>query len=324
MAARTRGLTMAATSPQPGAQGDVSTDLVAVEDPLMTSLEAAKPARLVETEPTAAAPQRLPQRLQKGRWARAARALPGPLAVLGFVIGIWYFVSYVVLAPGRRFLLPPPHAVVNTAFLNGANLSVLLDALGVTTEVAMVGLAIAIALGVFFAILMSEAKSLERGLYPYLVVLQTIPILALVPLIGFWLGFGFSARVVVCVLISLFPIIANTLFGLQSYSASYRELFDLHRASRWTKLLKLKLPMALPAMFAGFRISAGLSVIGEIVGGYFFQRGAPDIGALLDEFTANINGPMLFGAIILASALGVAVFWVFGGISALVVGRWKE
>lgn len=244
--------------------------------------------------------------------------------MLGVVIGIWYLVSYVVLAPERRFLLPPPQAVVGTAFLQSANLMTLLKALAMTTEVAMVGLAIAIALGVTIAIIMSEAKALERGFYPYLVVLQTIPILALVPLIGFWLGFGFSARVVVCVLIALFPIIANTLFGLQSYSESHRELFDLHRASRLTKLLKLKLPMALPAMFAGFRISAGLSVIGEIVGGYFFQRGSTDIGALLDEFTATINGPMLFGGIIFASALGVAVFWAFGGISALVVGRWKE
>ena len=252
------------------------------------------------------------------------RIAVGPIAVLGVVIGVWYIVSYEVLSPDRRFLLPPLQTVFNTAFFHHANFVVLVDALGVTTEVAMIGLAIAIAIGVLIAIVMSEAKTLERGFYPYLVVLQTIPILALVPLIGFWLGFGLSARIVVCILISLFPIIANTLFGLQSYSESYRELFDLHRSGRLTKLVKLKLPMALPAMFAGFRISAGLSVIGEIVGGYFFQRGAQDIGALLEEFTATINGPMLIGAIILSAALGVAVFWVFGGVSALVVGRWKE
>lgn len=263
-------------------------------------------------------------RQSKSRWRRVAAASVGPLVVLAAIIGIWYFVAYVILDPSRQFLLPPPQTVINTAFFQHANLMVLLSGLGVTTEVAMVGLAIAIALGVTIAILMSEAKTIERGFYPYLVVLQTIPILALVPLIGFWLGFGFSARVVVCVLISLFPIIANTLFGLQSYSSTYEELFALHRAGRWTRLIKLKIPMALPATFAGFRISAGLSVIGEIVGGYFFQRGSPDLGALLDEFTARLNGPMLFGGIILAAALGVAVFWVFGGISSLIVGRWKE
>ncbi len=263
-------------------------------------------------------------RQSKSRWRRVAGAAVGPLVVLAVLIGVWYFIAYVILDPSRQFLLPPPQTVINTAFFQRTNLMVLLSGLGVTAEVAMVGLAIAIVIGVTVAILMSEAKTIERGFYPYLVVLQTIPILALVPLIGFWLGFGFSARVVVCVLISLFPIIANTLFGLQSYSSTYQELFKLHRASRWTRLVKLKIPMALPATFAGFRISAGLSVIGEIVGGYFFQRGSPDIGALLDEFTARLNGPMLFGGIILAAMLGVVVFWVFGGISSLIVGRWKE
>lgn len=258
------------------------------------------------------------------RWRRVSGMVAGPLAVLGVIIGIWYIIAYFVLDPSRQFLLPPPQTVVNTAFLQHDNLMVLLSGLGITAEVAMAGLAIAIVVGVSVAILMSEAKLIERGFYPYLVVLQTIPILALVPLIGFWIGFGFSARIVVCVLISIFPIIANTLFGLQSYSPTYKELFDLHRAGRLTRLLKLKLPMAMPATFAGFRISAGLSVIGEIVGGYFFQRGSPDLGALLDEFTARLNGPMLFGGIILAAMLGVAVFWVFGGISALVIGRWKE
>jgi NitT/TauT family transport system permease protein len=244
--------------------------------------------------------------------------------VFVLVIGIWLFISYVMLDPTRRFLMPPPQTVIATAFFQHYNLMVLLDALGVTTEAAMTGLAVSIAFGVTVAIVMSEAKVLERGLFPYLVVLQTIPILALVPLIGFWIGYGFFSRVVVCVLISVFPIMANTLFGLQSYASTYNELFELHRVGRWTKLLKLKLPMAMPAMFAGFRIAAGLSVVGEIVGGFFFQRGQLDLGALLDEFTARLNGPMLFGTIIFAAALGVTIFGIFSGISHAVVGRWKE
>jgi NitT/TauT family transport system permease protein len=258
------------------------------------------------------------------RLTTVLRASVGPLVVLGVVIGIWYFVSYVLLAPSRRFLLPPLHTTVDTAFLQGANLTQLLSALGVTAEVAMTGLAVAMALGVLIAIAMSELRSLERGLYPYLVLLQTMPILAVVPLIGFWLGYGFMARTVVCVLIAIFPIIANTLFGLQSPSTVYIELFDLHHASRFTKLVKLKLPMALPAMFAGFRISAGLSVIGEIVGGYFFEQGAQDLGSELSDFIDRLDTPMLFGAILCSAALGVAVFWLFGALNTIVVGRWKE
>lgn len=259
------------------------------------------------------------------RWGRnVAKTVIGPLIVLGIVIGIWYLITYVVLDPDRRFLLPPPQTVFNTAFGDHANLMTLLSALKETAVVAMVGLAIAGAIGILIAVIMSESLHVERSFYPYLVILQTIPILALVPLIGFWIGFGFEARVIVCVLISLFPIIANTLFGLQSPTAQQRELFELHRASRLTRLVKLKLPMALPAMIGGFRISAGLSVVGEIVGGYFFQRGTPDIGTLLDEFTARLEGPMLFGAIIIASLLGVVVFWIFSAIGTALVGRWKE
>jgi NitT/TauT family transport system permease protein len=258
------------------------------------------------------------------RWRKTVSMVVGPLVVLVLVNGVWLLISYVVLDPARRFLMPPPQTVIATAFFQHYNLMLLLNGLAVTTEAAMTGLAVSIAFGVTVAIVMSEAKVLERGLFPYLVVLQTIPILALVPLIGFWIGYGFFSRVVVCVLISVFPIMANTLFGLQSYASTYNELFELHRVGRWTKLLKLKLPMALPAMFAGFRIAAGLSVVGEIVGGFFFQRGQLDLGALLDEFTARLNGPMLFGTIILAAALGVAIFGIFSGISRAVVGRWKE
>jgi NitT/TauT family transport system permease protein len=257
-------------------------------------------------------------------WRKFAGVVVGPMVVLVILVGIWYFITYVVLDPTRRFLMPAPQTVINTAFFQHADLILLLKGLLVTTQAAMTGLAISIAFGVSVAIIMSEAKVLERGLFPYLVVLQTIPILALVPLIGFWIGYGFTARIVVCVLISVFPIMANTLFGLQSYSSTYDELFSLHQVGRWKKLIKLKLPMAAPAMFAGFRIAAGLSVIGEIVGGFFFQRGQLDLGALLDEFTARLNGPMLFGTVILASALGVAIFGLFSGISAVVVGRWKE
>src|SRR5262249_59129984 len=135
-----------------------------------------------------------------------------------------------------------------------------------TTRVAAVGLAIAAALGIGLAVVMTRARWVERSLYPYAVVLQTVPILAMVPLIGFWFGFGFGSRVLVCVLIALFPIIANTLFGLRSVQRGFRDLFALHRAGRLSRLVRLELPAALPAILTGLRISARLSVTGAIVG----------------------------------------------------------
>lgn len=253
---------------------------------------------------------------------RATRIL-APVAVLLALIGCWYLVSYALLDPSRRFLMPPPHEVVSKGLL-GKQSSQMWDALGRTTIVALTGLAIAAVLGIAWATVMSQTRWGEIALFPYAVVLQCVPILALVPLIGFWFGFGFTARVLVCVLIALFPIVSNTLFGLKSVDASHRELFALLRIPTTTRLRKLDFPTAMPAIFAGLRISAGLSVVGAIVGDFFFKQGDPGIGIVIDTYRARLQSPQLFAAIIIASLLGVAVFAVFGWISTLVVGKWYQ
>jgi NitT/TauT family transport system permease protein len=245
-----------------------------------------------------------------------------PLAVFAMIIGIWYVISYVVLDEQRRFLMPPPDKVITEALLDPIAMERMMIALLRSVQVAFTGLGIAIVIGMAWAIGMSQAKWVERSLFPYAVVLQCIPILALVPLIGFWFDFGFVSRVIVCVLISLFPIVSNTLFGLQSVDRGHHDLFTLHNASRWTRLRKLELPAALPAIFAGLRISAGLSVIGAIVGDLFFKQGDPGLGIVIDNYRARLQSPELFMAIILASLLGVAVFWFFGWLGKRVVGAW--
>ena len=188
----------------------------------------------------------------------------------------------------------------------------------------MIGLGLAILIGFGLAVLMSQAVSIERAVFPYAVTLQAVPILAIVPLIGFWFGFGQTSRIVVAVIISLFPIIVNTLFGLQSAERGMHDLFTLHHASRWTRLRKLQFPAALPAIFAGLRISAGLSVIGAIVGDFFFGRGEPGIGQLLQRYANRLQGEQLLASIILSSALGVAVFLLFGWLQDRVIGKWYE
>ncbi|MET3804344.1 NitT/TauT family transport system permease protein [Nakamurella sp. UYEF19] len=247
-----------------------------------------------------------------------------PLVVFAIIIGIWYYVSDVVLDPDLQFLLPPPHQIITQGFGDPDIREEILVALGRTTKVALVGLAISILIGAGWGILMSLATWAERSLFPYAVILQCIPILALVPPIGFWFGFGFFARVLVCILISLFPMVSNTLFGLQSVERGQLELFQLQKAGRLTVLLKLKLPAALPAMFAGMRISAGLAVVGAIVGDFFFRQGTPGIGSLLSNYASRLQGPPLFAAILVASFLGFVIFWVFGRLRTLVVGRWYD
>ena len=186
----------------------------------------------------------------------------------------------------------------------------------------MIGLSVSVVIGFALAMLMSQAKAVERAVFPYMVTLQAIPILAIVPLIGFWWGYGLQSRVIVCVIISLFPIIANTLFGLRSADPAMHDMFTLHHAGRFTRMFKLMFPAALPAVFTGLRISAGLSVIGAIVGDFFFAQGPAGLGQLLDRYTNQLRGEELLATLIMSSALGMVIFWSFGLLRKLVIGRW--
>ena len=144
----------------------------------------------------------------------------GPPLVLGvFTIAVWYLISYGILDPKRRFLLEPPHLVWKNGFANSAVFNEMKSAIWVSSKVAVVGLFIAIVLGFALAVLMSQSRLIERAVFPYQVMLQATPILAITPLIGFWFGYGFNSRVFVAALIALFPIVLNTLFGLTGWLA---------------------------------------------------------------------------------------------------------
>ncbi|MBV9582056.1 MAG: ABC transporter permease subunit [Chloroflexi bacterium] len=263
------------------------------------------------------------RRRQSNR-GRAIAQIVAPIVVFLLVLLVWLFISYVLLEPRRRFLMPPPQDVVLVGLLNPANSGEILAALWSTTQVAIVGLLVAIVIGTIIPILMIQAQWIEWSIYPWAVVLQTIPILAIVPLIGFWFQFGFSSRVLVCVLISLFPIITNTLFGLKSSDQSHHDLFTLQHATRLQRLLKLQLPGALPAILSGWRIAAGLSVVAAFVGEFFFRQGDPGIGRLIDDYRARLQSEQLFAAVALSSILGLLVFWGFGFLGHLLVGSWHE
>ena len=249
----------------------------------------------------------------------------GPTLVFVASLGFWYWLSYDAMSENRRFLVPPLHEVIQDGFFDWTNFSVMLEALWLTTQVALWGLGIAIVLGMTLAILMSQARWIERSVFPYAVALQSLPILALVPLIGIVFDYNFNARVIVCIIIAIFPILNNTLFGIESVEAEHHDLFTLHHASRLTRLRKLQLPAASPAVFAGFRISAGLSVIGAIVGDFFFRKGDKGIGILIDQYASRTTTiPRLYAATILAAALGYAVFSGFGLLRRVVIGKWYE
>lgn len=247
-----------------------------------------------------------------------------PVVVFVALVGVAYLVAlYYDRVRGLGFLVPYPHLILEQ-FWNPIFAPQLWTDLVNTMVVTVTGLAIAIAVGVAWAVVMAQTKSAERALYPYAVVLQCIPILALVPIIGVIFGFDFWSRVLVTVMISLFPLVSNTLFGLQTADKAQRELFQLQGAGRWTRLVKLQFPAALPAIFVGLRTSAGLAVIGAIVGDQFFQRGTPGLGALIQVAASRTNEAGAFASVIVASLLGVAVFVLFGWLARLAIGKWFD
>lgn len=269
-----------------------------------------------------ALPNDAPPSSGKKRESRVMVVLP-PLVLGVLITGLWYFVSYAVLDKDRRFLLRPPHEVWKNGFANSEALTEMLRALWSSAKVGFWGLLFAIVIGMGLAVLMSQSKFIERAVFPYSVMLQATPILAIVPLIGFWFGYGFKSRVFVSFLIAVFPIVVNTLFGLLSADQGMHDMLTLHKAGRLTRLVKVQFPAALPAIFAGLRISAGLSVIGAIVGDFQFGQGDIGIGQLLKRYAARLEGEQLLASVFLSCSLGVAVFAFFGWLSQRVIGKWS-
>ena len=267
-----------------------------------------------------------PKSVGPGKAKSIALNIIPPILFGALVLGGWYFISYVMLAENRRVLLRPPDKVLTEGFLDWGGtggMSEMLQSLWSSTKVAGIGLFLAILIGLFLAVLMSQAVSVEKALFPFLVTLQAVPILAIVPLISFWWGTGQTSRVVVCIIIALFPIIVNTLFGLQSAEKGMHDLFTLHHVNRVTRLRKLMFPAALPALFAGLRISAGLSVVGAIVGDFFFGRGEVGLGQLIKRFASRLQGEELLTSVILSAGLGVAVFLLFTWLQNKAIGKWS-
>jgi len=249
----------------------------------------------------------------------------GPIVlVFALFVGFWYLMHYVLLSENRSFIVPPPHAVIRESFFNGVARSELFEGLVNTARIALYGFVIATVLGMIGAIVMAFNRTLERALFPYAVVLQTIPVLALVPLFSVWFGPTRTARVVTCVLVAIFPMLTSFLFGLKSVDRGHLDLFKLHGAGWLTRLRKLQLPAALPSIFTGLRIGAGLCVVGALVADFFFSRGDLGLGRLLNNYAKQLQYERLFGGVILASLLGVTIYGLISWLSNRSLRSWHE
>jgi NitT/TauT family transport system permease protein len=249
----------------------------------------------------------------------------GPaVAFFGLFIAVWYGVHHIILSENRKFIVPVPHKVIENAFLDTRARDELLEGLVNTGRIALYGFVIATILALVGAVIMAANRTIEKALFPYAVALQTIPILALVPLFSIWFGPTRTARVVTCVLVAIFPILTNFLFGLKSVDRGHQDLFTLNHAGSPTRFRKLLFPAALPSIFTGLRIGAGLCVIGALVADFFFTRGDLGLGRLMNNYAKRLEYEKLFGGVILASLLGVAIYVLIGSIANRSLRDWHE
>ena len=206
------------------------------------------------------------------------------------------------------YLLPGPILVIQTLVQEWPQL---FPSLLVTLQITLAAFGLATVSGVLIAVLFTQSKWIERSFFPYAVVLQTTPIVAIAPLIIIWFKNSTFAALVVCAwIVALFPIIANTTLGLNSADHTLKNLFQLYGANRWQALRYLRLPSALPYFLGGLRISGGLSLIGAVVAEFVAGTGGARSGIAYQILMSsyNLQIPRMFAALIMTTALGVMIF----------------
>ena len=243
-----------------------------------------------------------------------------PILVLVIFLIVWSIAAHLYNMP---FLLPNPLEVAQ-AFV--ADIDMVIGGLWITFQEALYGYLLAISIGITFAAIMSQSKLLERSFYPYAILLQTLPAVAVAPLIVLWFGFEMKSVIIISLIISLFPIINNTLLGLKSTSINLVELFQMHNQSRFVNFFKLRLPAATPHIIAGLRISAGLSVIGAIVGEFIIGSGSEGggLGVMIMYAQASMETPLVMALILTATALGFAFFMSVTTLGYYLLHNWHE
>ncbi len=245
-----------------------------------------------------------------------------PLVVGVLALLIWDIFVRVTNTP--PYLLPGPLLVLQTLV---SDWSTLFPSLIVTLQITIAAFVAAVVSGLLVAILFTQSKWIERSFFPYAVILQTTPIVAIAPLIIIWLKNSTFAALVVCAwIVAFFPIVSNTTLGLNSVDHNLSNVFQLYRASRWQTLLYLRLPAAMPYFLGGLRISGGLALIGAVVAEFVAGTGGAKSGLAYQILMAsyNLQIPRMFAALLLTTALGVLIFVLLTLLSDFLLKNWHE
>jgi len=250
---------------------------------------------------------------------RALRII-APAAVLALGVLLWDFVVRINGIP--PYILPSPGLVLTTLV---ADWPILWSSLLATLETTIEGLALAVVGGIGLAVLFNQSRLIEHSLYPYAVILQVTPVVAVAPLLLIYLPQ--HAAVLACAwIVAFFPVLANTTLGLNSVDHNLADLFRMYGASRWQVLTELKLPAALPQMLAGIKIAGGLSLIGAVVAEIAAGSAGSGSGLAyrIAESGYRLNIPRMFAALLLLSLAGIVIFVLLSWLTHLVLRRWHE
>jgi NitT/TauT family transport system permease protein len=252
--------------------------------------------------------------------SRLARIL-APLAIGVLFLALWEAVVRLRGIP--PYILPAPSAVAVSLWFDGPSL---LASLVVTLRVTLAALAAAALFGGAIALLFSRSRLLELSLFPYAVILQVTPIVAIAPLIIIWVREPFLALLVCAWIVAFFPIVANTTTGLNSADRNLLALFRLYGASPGQTLLYLRLPTALPYFLAGLRISGGLALIGAVVAEFVAGTGGAETGLAFRILEAGyrLAIPRLFAALLLLSLTGIVIYLLLDLLSRRLLRHWHE
>lgn len=245
-----------------------------------------------------------------------------PLLVGLLALALWEILVRVTGLP--VYILPGPILVFKTLITDWNEL---FPSLLVTLQITVVAFIVAAVSGLLISILFTQSKWIERSLFPYAVILQTTPVVAIAPLIILWLKNNTFAALVVCAwIVAFFPIVSNTTLGLNSVDRNLINLFQLYKASRWQTLLYLRLPSAMPYFLGGLRISGGLALIGAVVAEFVAGTGGTQSGIayriLISSY--NLQIPRMFAALILTTGLGVLIFVGLTVLSDFLLRNWHE
>lgn len=218
------------------------------------------------------------------------------------VVGGWELAVKVFEVP--RIVLPAPSAIV-TSFFNLATKGDLARHFGITLYETVAGFLLGSIAGLLLGALVSQFRLVEKTLYPYIVAFQTLPKVAIAPIIIIWAGYGLTSKIIITAMIAFFPLLVNTIVGLNSTDPIYIEMLSAFTASRWQIFRIVKVPMALPFIFAGLDIAGVLSVIGAIVGEFVGARAGLGYVILIRNF--NLDMPGVFAILIVLSLMGIGI-----------------